>query len=77
MLFIHLLGLIHEALGNLRPDIKVYLTKNLFWIQEDMKLCSGNADLIINTCVHPECLTIRSALPVISCLHKSPPMNWH
>lgn len=48
MLLIHLLGFIHEALGNLRPDIKVYWTKNLFWIQEHMKLCSGNADLTIN-----------------------------
>lgn len=60
MLFIHLLGLIREALVNLRADIKVYLTKNLFWIQEHMKLCSGNADLTINTCVHPECQTIRN-----------------
>lgn len=60
MLLIHLLGVIHEALGNLRTYIKVYWTKNLFWIQEHMKLCSGNADLTINTRVHPQCQTIRN-----------------
>lgn len=48
------MDLIHETLVNLRTDlhIKADSTKKLLWIQEHMKPCLENSDLIINTCVN-------------------------
>lgn len=62
MLYIRRLGLIHEVLLNfqtdLQTDIKACSTKNLLWVQEHLKLCSGTSDPTVNTCVDHECQTI-------------------
>ena len=56
----HTVSLIYEMLVNLRTDlhIKAYSTKKLLGFQEHVKLCLGNSDLIVNTCVDHECQMI-------------------
>lgn len=59
------MSLILETLVNLWTDLqietgetKLIETENLLRIQEHLKLCLGNSNLIANTCVDHECQMI-------------------